>query len=164
MSSLYFRLDVFCLFGAITLEFEVVCMNFHSYPGISMRMSNLYVLETIKFFFRFEPKQTETQSVSIVFQFVSRNQKFFFRFVSVFRTGIETTETNRINLQTRLSIRVSSKQLTFFGSNRNETNLNLFRLFFCFFRETKKNFSLCSGVSDRYIETTETNRTYGMGN
>jgi hypothetical protein len=54
------------------------------------------VLETFKFFFRFEPKQTETQSVLIVFRFVSRNQKTFFRSVSVFRTGIETTETNRI--------------------------------------------------------------------
>ncbi len=47
-------------------------------------------------FFLFEPKQTETHSVSVVFRFVSRNQKTFFRFVSVFRTSIETTETNRI--------------------------------------------------------------------
>jgi hypothetical protein len=46
-------------------------------------------------FFRFEPKQTETQSVSVVFRFVSGNQKTFFWFVSVFRTSIETTETNR---------------------------------------------------------------------
>jgi hypothetical protein len=29
------------------------------------------------------------------FSVVSRNKKFFFRFVLVFRTGIETTETNR---------------------------------------------------------------------
>jgi hypothetical protein len=29
-------------------------------------------------FFRFEPKQTETQSVSVLFQFVSRNQKTIF--------------------------------------------------------------------------------------
>jgi hypothetical protein len=34
--------------------------------------------------FRFEPKQTETQSVSVVFQFVSRNPKKKFPFVSVF--------------------------------------------------------------------------------
>ncbi len=31
-----------------------------------------------QFFFRFEPKQTETQSVSVVFWFVSRNQKIIF--------------------------------------------------------------------------------------
>jgi hypothetical protein len=30
------------------------------------------------FFFRFEPKQTETQSVSVVFRFVSQNQKTLF--------------------------------------------------------------------------------------
>jgi hypothetical protein len=48
------------------------------------------------FFSRFEPKQTETQSFLVVFWFVFlRNQKICFRFVSVFRTGIETTETNR---------------------------------------------------------------------
>jgi hypothetical protein len=29
-------------------------------------------------FFRFEPKQTETQSVSVVFRLVSQNQKTFF--------------------------------------------------------------------------------------
>jgi hypothetical protein len=29
-------------------------------------------------FFRFKSKQTETQSVSVVFRFVSRNQKTFF--------------------------------------------------------------------------------------
>ncbi len=39
---------------------------------------NQGVLETIKFFFQFEPKQTETRSVSVVFWFVSRNQKTFF--------------------------------------------------------------------------------------
>jgi hypothetical protein len=43
-----------------------------------------------------EPKQTETQSVSVGFRFALRNQKHFFRFVLVFRTGIETTKTNRI--------------------------------------------------------------------
>jgi hypothetical protein len=54
--------------------------------------------------FRFEPKQTETQSVAVVFQFV-------------------------------------------------------------FSQNPKQKFSVCFGVSDRYhIETTEKNRTYGMGN
>jgi hypothetical protein len=31
-----------------------------------------------QFFFQFKPKQTETQSVSVVFRFVSRNQKNIF--------------------------------------------------------------------------------------
>ncbi len=36
------------------------------------------VLKTVNFFSQFEPKQTKTQSVSVVFQFAfSRNQKFF---------------------------------------------------------------------------------------
>ncbi len=49
--------------------------------------------------FRFEPKQTETRSVSVVFRLCfgffgeTRNLKFWF--VSVFRTYIRTTETNR---------------------------------------------------------------------
>jgi hypothetical protein len=49
-----------------------------------------------KIFFRFELKQTKTQSVLVVFQLVPRNRKTFFglfRFVSVFRTGNKTTET-----------------------------------------------------------------------
>ncbi len=47
--------------------------------------------------------------------------------------------------------RVSSKQSNFFfGSNRNKPKLNLFRLFFSLFRETKKHFfrfvSVCFGL------------------
>ncbi len=50
----------------------------------------------LNFFSRFEPKQTETQSVSAVFQFeFSQKPKIFFGFVSVFRNSIETTELNR---------------------------------------------------------------------
>jgi hypothetical protein len=50
---------------------------------------------------------------------------------------------------------VSSKQSNFFfGSNRNKPKLNLFRLFFGLFRETKKHFFrfilVCFGVSDQY--------------
>ncbi len=59
--------------------------------------------------FWFEPKQTETRSVSVVFRFVSRNQKQTFRFVSgfvsVFSTYIETTETNRaVSKQTETTL------------------------------------------------------------
>jgi hypothetical protein len=49
-------------------------------------------------FFLLEPKQTETQSVSFVFWFVSRNQTILFALfqsVFVFWTCIETTKTNR---------------------------------------------------------------------
>ncbi len=54
------------------------------------------VLETVNYFSRFEPKQTETQSVSVVFWLVFfAKLKSFFSIVLVFRTGIETTETNR---------------------------------------------------------------------
>jgi hypothetical protein len=116
------------------------------------------VLKTIKFF----SVQTETQSVSVVFQFVSQNQKTFFRIVSVFRTSIETTETNRFcrnkqkNLQKTFSIRGSSKPLIFFlGSNRIKPKLSLFRLFLgLLFRETKDLFFqfvlVCFDVSDQY--------------
>jgi hypothetical protein len=45
-------------------------------------------------FFRFKPKQTETQSVSVVFRCV-RKPKNFLRLVSVFRTGIKTTKTKK---------------------------------------------------------------------
>ena len=53
------------------------------------------VLEMKNKNFRFELKQTETRSVSRLFRFVSWNPKKKFRFVSVFRSYIETTETNR---------------------------------------------------------------------
>ncbi len=119
------------------------------------------------FFFRFEPKQTETQSVSVVFRvcFAKPKNIFFslFWFVSVFWTGIESTKTNGIlSKQTekiskkRCSIRRSSKPLIFFlGSNQNKLKLSLFRLFFgLLFRETKKFFFrfvfIWFDVSDRY--------------
>ncbi len=113
--------------------------------------------------------------VSVVFRFVSRNQKHFFRFVSVFRTGIETMETNRIfSKQSEkifknryvFSFRGSSKPLILFlGSNRNKPKLDLFRLLFgLLFRKTKKVFFRFVSMFRTGIETTETNRTYGMGN
>jgi hypothetical protein len=52
------------------------------------------VLETVNLFSRFELKQTETQSVLVVFWFAfSQNPKQ--NFSGLFRTGIETTETNK---------------------------------------------------------------------
>jgi hypothetical protein len=101
-----------------------------------------------------------------------------FWFVSVFRTGIKTTETNRIfskqtkanrkNLQKTSSIRRSSKSLIFF-SVRTETNQNsiCFGCFLvCFAKPKNIFFSLFWFVSvfRTNIKTTETNRTYGMAN
>ncbi len=113
--------------------------------------------------------RTETNRNSICFGcfsvcFAKPKYIFFglFRFDSVFRTCIETTETNRTlskqtetnqkNLRNTFSIRGSSKQLIFFlGLNRNKPKLNLFWLFFgMFFRQAPKFFSVCFGVSDQY--------------
>jgi hypothetical protein len=58
-----------------------------------VRTLGFRVSSTQSIFFRFEPKQNETQSV--FFGLFRETKKHFFRFVSVFRTGIETTETNR---------------------------------------------------------------------
>ncbi len=115
--------------------------------------------------------RTETNQNSICFDCFSvcfaKPKIFFFRlfrFVSVFRTGIETTKTNRNNLSTTLSIRVFSKQLIFFfGSNRNKPKLNLFQLFFSlfFWRNPPKNVRFVL-VFRTGIETTETNNlSYG---
>jgi hypothetical protein len=130
-------------------------------------------------FFRFEPKQTETQSFSLFFGLFCETQKNFFRFVSVFRTGVETTETNRIlskqtktnrkNLQKMFSIRGSSKPFFFF-SVRTKTNRNLICLgcfSVCFFAKPKHFFGGLFRFFKMFrtsIETTETNRIYGMGN
>ncbi len=74
------------------------------------------------FFFRFKPK---LNLFWLFFSLFRETKKHFFRFVSVFRTGIETTQTNRTlskqtksnqkNLQKMFSIRGSSKQLKFFS-------------------------------------------------
>jgi hypothetical protein len=57
-------------------------------------------------------------------------------------------------------IRVSSKQTNFcFGSNRNKPKLNLFRLFFGLFRETKKIFLRFVSVFRIRFKTTETNKS-----
>jgi hypothetical protein len=97
----------------------------------------------------------------VVFRFVSRNQKTFFGlfwFVSVFRTGIETTETNRIflkqtetnrkNLQKTFSIRGSSKLFIFFSvqTEKTETQSVSVDFRFAFSRNQKMFFSVCFGL------------------
>jgi hypothetical protein len=55
--------------------------------------------------------------------------------------------------------RMSSKQSkNLFGLNRNKLKLNLFRLFFGWFRETKKHFFWFVSEFRNRIETTETKR------
>jgi hypothetical protein len=107
--------------------------------------------------------ETNQNSVSVVFRFVSRNQKTFFlvcfgvldRYWNN-RNKQNLIETNRKNLRKTFSSRGSSKPLIFFlGLNRNKPKLNLFRLFFSLlFRKTQKFFlrfvSVCFDVSDRY--------------
>ncbi len=114
------------------------------------------------FFFGSNRNKPKLNLFRLFFGLFRKTKKHFFRFVSVFRTGIETTKTNRTlskqtktnrkNLQKMFSIRGSSKQLIFFlGLNRNKPKLNLFRLFFgLFFAKPKILFSVCFGVSDRY--------------
>jgi hypothetical protein len=99
---------------------------------------------------------TETQSVSVVFRFVSRNQKTFFSVCFGVSDRYQNTrnkpnfvETNRKNLQKMFSVRGSSKQLIFF-SVRTETSWNsiCFGCFWvCFSRNQQKNFWVCYGVS-----------------
>jgi hypothetical protein len=124
--------------------------------------------------------RTETQSVSIVFWFILRNQKTFFFglfwcFGPVSKQPKQTEfsqnkpKQTKKNLQKTFSIRGSSKSLIYFlGSNRNKPKLNLFWLFFgLLFRETKQIFSGLFQFVLMFrtrIETTETNRSYGMGN
>jgi hypothetical protein len=123
------------------------------------------------FFFRFEPKQTETQSVSVVFRFVSRNQKTFFSdcfglfrcFGSVSKQPKQTQlcQNKQKNLQKTFYIRGSSKQLifVFLGSNRNKLKINLFRLFFGLFYAKPNNFFFglfrCFGLWSKQPKQTE---------
>jgi hypothetical protein len=117
--------------------------------------------------------RTETNQNSICFGcfsvcFPEPKNIFFglFKFLSVFRTGTETTETNRKNLQKRSLFGGSSKPLVFFlGSNRNKPKLSLFWLFFgSLFRETKNFFfrfvSVCFDVSDRYQNNWNTQNSW----
>ncbi len=108
--------------------------------------------------------RTETQSVSVVFRFVSRNQKTFF---SMFRTSIETTETNRIfskqteKISKKLSLLRGPRNRKFFFLVRTEKNRNsiCFSCFsVCFFANLKKkNFGLfrCFGPVSKQRKQTE---------
>ncbi len=126
------------------------------------------VLETTKFFFRFKPKQTKTQSVSVVFRFVSRNQKTFFSVCF----GVSDRYRNNRNKQ--YFVKTNRKNLLlggprnnyffFLGLNRNKPKLNLFGCFLFYLLRNQKICFRFVSVFRTGIETTETNRTYGMGN
>jgi hypothetical protein len=118
--------------------------------------------------------RTETNRNSIFFGcflvcFVKTKNIFFICFGLFWCFGQNFLETNRKNLQKTFSVRGSSKPLNFFlVSNRNKPKLNLFRLFFgLLFRETPKFLGGLFRFVSKFrtgIKTTETNRTYGMGN
>jgi hypothetical protein len=137
--------------------------NFCKYYGfngwnltrVSLKLSNL--------FFGSNRNKPKLNLFWLFFGLFRETKKQFFRFVSVFRTGIETTKTNRIfskqtekNLQKTFSNRGSSKSLIFFlGSNRNKPKLNLFWMFFgLLFHETQQKIfrfvSVYFDVSERY--------------
>jgi hypothetical protein len=100
-------------------------------PWVSSKQSNFFSV------------RTETNRNSICFGCIlvcfAKPQNFF-RFVSVFQTGIETTETNRKPLNNALYYGIL-ETINFF-SVRTETNQNsiCFGCFSVFFCETKKNF------------------------
>ncbi len=116
--------------------------------------------------------RTETNRNSICLGLF--REKHFFRFVSVFRTGIETTQTNRtLSKQTKTKQKKSQKNVfyqvsiidTIFFFSRFGPKLNLFWLFFGFvFFSKPKNFFRFVSVFQTGIKTTKTNRNYGMGN
>ncbi len=82
--------------------------------------------------------RTETRSVSVAF-----------RFVSVFRTYIETTQTNRtVTNQTESNPKFSEKYQNMLSKKK------LFRLVFCLFRFNRNIKTRCFGLE---FETTETN-------
>ncbi len=96
--AVYFGL--FRCFGSVSKQPKQteLCRNKPKQTETNQKISkkrSLWGSRNSNFFSRLEPKQTETQSVSVVIRFFSRKPKLFFQFVSVFRTGIETTETNR---------------------------------------------------------------------
>ncbi len=116
-------------------------------------------------------------SITVVFGlFCETNKHFFFRFVLVcfgvsyqYRNNQNKQnflKTNRKNLQEMFFIRGSSKPLLFFlGLNQNKPKLNLFRCFsVCFFTKPTNFFFRFVSMFRTGIETSETNRTYGMGN
>ncbi len=105
----------------------------------SLHLSTQGVLETNKKKFRFDPKQTEQD---------------LFWFVSVFRTYIETTETNRTVLK-------QTKTTQKFLKNTKICSLsNCFGwLVFCLFRFNRNIETLCFGIEAKQLKQTVSKQT-----
>ncbi len=99
----------------------------------------------------------------------------FFRFVSVFRTGIETTETNRIlskqteKIYEKRSLLGVLETVNFFSRlEPKQIKTQSVSCFLVGFFPKPTNFFhgllLFVSMFQTGIETTETNRTYSMGN
>jgi hypothetical protein len=105
------------------------------------------------FFFSSNRNKPKLNLFRLFFGLFRETKKYFLRFVSVFRTGIETTETNRTlskqtktnwkNLQKTFSIRGSSKQL-FFSRGLNQNSICFGCFLVCFFAKSKNLFSVVS--------------------
>ncbi len=91
--------------------------------------------------FLFEPKQTQTRSVSVVFWFVSWNRKKIFWFVSVFLSW------NIWNKQNCFETNQNNPK--FSEKYPNILSVKLFRLVFCLFGSIEE--------TSKFCETTETN-------
>ncbi len=128
------------------------------------------------FFFGSNRNKQKINLFWLFFGLFRETKKRCFRLVSVFRTGIETTEANRVlSKQTdkifkKHSLLGGSRNRDFFFAVRTETNQNsiCFGCFsFDFFaKPTNFFFGLFLFVLmfRTGVETTETNRTYSMGN
>ena len=116
-----------------------------------------------KIIIRFEPKQTETRSVSGLFRFVSvcfvkpkTKDSGLFRFVSVFRTYIETTETNRnVSLQTE----TNQNNPKFSERYPNILSFKLFGWVFCLFLSNRNIETLCFGIEVKQPKQTVSKQT-----
>ncbi len=157
-----------------------------SFCCLSSRVSS----KQSNFFFGSNRNKPKLNLFRLFFGLFRETKKHLFRFVLVFRTGIETTETKKNFHETnrnkpKKTEKISKKRFLlgsprnhdfFLGlKNRNKPKLNLFRLFFGWLlHETKKFFfrfvSVCFGLFQFVlmfrtgIETTKTNRNYSMGN
>ncbi len=112
--------------------------------------------------------RTETNQNSICFGcfsfFFAKPNKFFSVCFGVSVRYWNNRNKPKKSLKNKSLLRCPWTINVIFGSNRNKPKLNLFWLFFGFFRETKQIFFRFVSVFRTCIETTETNRTYGMGN
>ncbi len=95
----------------------------------------------------FELKQTQTRSVSVLFRFVLWNHKQNISVCWVFRTYIETIETNRTVSKKPINPKFSKKY-------QNMLSIKLFRLVFCLFWFNRNIETLCYGIEAKQPKQT----------